>query len=110
MTIIKVVVITDNVNLYTAFKVMILPLSLEDVEFTYYCSPGNTQQFNFEIEEISIQKEYIRFVDDCHMVISLHCQQVFPPQLIDKVRCINVHPGLNPHNRGWYPHIFCIIN
>ena len=106
----KVVIITDNANLYRLFKVRILPLPLHDVSFTYYCSPGNRHLFNNEIEEISLKKDYSLFVTDCHLVISLHCQQVFPPELIDSVRCINVHPGLNPHNRGWYPHIFCIMN
>ena len=24
--------------------------------------------------------------------------------------CINVHPGLNPHNRGWFPQVFSILN
>jgi methionyl-tRNA formyltransferase len=26
------------------------------------------------------------------------------------VKCINVHPGLNPYNRGWFPHVFSILN
>lgn len=26
------------------------------------------------------------------------------------VRCVNIHPGLNPYNRGWYPQVFSIIN
>lgn len=29
---------------------------------------------------------------------------------IDKVTCINIHPGYNPINRGWYPQVFAIIN
>ena len=24
--------------------------------------------------------------------------------------CFNVHPGLNPHNRGWFPQVFSILN
>jgi len=110
MTIKKVVVITDNAKIYTAFKTRVLPFVKNIATFTFYCSPGNTQQFNNEIDEITIQKDYTLFVDNCHMVLSLHCQQVFPPELIDRVKCVNVHPGLNPHNRGWYPHIFGIMN
>jgi methionyl-tRNA formyltransferase len=26
------------------------------------------------------------------------------------MRCINIHPGLNPYNRGWYPQVFAINN
>jgi len=29
--------------------------------------------------------------------------------LVDGVRCVNVHPGLDPLNRGWFPQIFSII-
>ena len=24
--------------------------------------------------------------------------------------CINIHPGYNPYNRGWYPQVFAIVN
>jgi methionyl-tRNA formyltransferase len=44
------------------------------------------------------------------LVISLHCKQIFPKKLHHRIRCINVHPGFNPFNRGMYPHIFSIIN
>lgn len=44
------------------------------------------------------------------LVISLHCKQIFPPELVTGVVCINVHPGFNPFNRGWFPQAFSIIN
>ncbi|HPO13802.1 MAG TPA: dTDP-4-amino-4,6-dideoxyglucose formyltransferase [Candidatus Hydrogenedentes bacterium] len=44
------------------------------------------------------------------LLISLHCTQIFPQKLIERIRCINVHPGFNPYNRGWYPSVFSIIN
>ena len=44
------------------------------------------------------------------LVISAHCKQIFPAKLVNSVRCINIHPGLNPHNRGWFPQVFSIIN
>jgi methionyl-tRNA formyltransferase len=31
-------------------------------------------------------------------------------KLVKSVRCVNVHPGYNPHNRGWYPQVFSILN
>lgn len=51
----------------------------------------------------SIVKEY-------DLVFSLHCKQLFPSELVNNVRCINIHPGLNPFNRGWFPQVFSIIN
>ena len=44
------------------------------------------------------------------LIFSLHCKQIFPADLVSSVTCINIHPGLNPHNRGWYPQVFSIIN
>ena len=43
-------------------------------------------------------------------VLSVHCQQIFPASLFEKISCFNLHPGLNPHNRGWYPQVFSILN
>jgi methionyl-tRNA formyltransferase len=44
------------------------------------------------------------------LIISAHCKVIFPPWLVKQVRCINIHPGLNPHNRGYYPQVFSILN
>ncbi|NJO92836.1 MAG: dTDP-4-amino-4,6-dideoxyglucose formyltransferase [Chloroflexia bacterium] len=43
-------------------------------------------------------------------MISLHCKQLFPTELVNTIKCINIHPGLNPYNRGWFPQVFSIIN
>ena len=32
-----------------------------------------------------------------------------PERLVNAVKCINVHPGYNPVNRGWYPQVHAII-
>jgi methionyl-tRNA formyltransferase len=44
------------------------------------------------------------------VVLSLHCRQLFPAELVNRVRCVNVHPGFNPDNRGWFPHVFSLVN
>lgn len=49
-------------------------------------------------------------VKEYDMIFSLHCKQIFPSKLVNHVKCINVHPGLNPNNRGWFPQVFSIIN
>lgn len=49
-------------------------------------------------------------LNDCHLILSLHCKQIFPERVVEARPCINIHPGLNPFNRGWYPQVFSIIN
>lgn len=49
-------------------------------------------------------------VKNYDLVISAHCKQLFPLSLVNNIRCINIHPGLNPFNRGWYPQVFSIQN
>ena len=44
------------------------------------------------------------------LVISAHCKKIFPKILTDGIRCINIHPGYNPYNRGWYPQVFSLNN
>lgn len=43
-------------------------------------------------------------------VLSVHCKQIFPSDLVRSVVCINLHPGFNPFNRGWFPQAFSIVN
>lgn len=45
-----------------------------------------------------------------NLIISAHCKKIFPPTLVHSFRCINLHPGYNPHNRGWFPQVFSILN
>jgi dTDP-4-amino-4,6-dideoxyglucose formyltransferase len=49
-------------------------------------------------------------VHNYDIVFSVHCKQIFPPSLVSRVTCFNFHPGFNPHNRGWYPQVFSLIN
>ena len=44
------------------------------------------------------------------LIISAHCKKIFPSKLVNSFRCINIHPGLNPYNRGWFPQVFSLIN
>lgn len=47
---------------------------------------------------------------DYDIIFSLHCKKVFPKELVTETRCINIHPGYNPYNRGMFPHVWSIIN
>jgi folate-dependent phosphoribosylglycinamide formyltransferase PurN len=44
------------------------------------------------------------------LVISAHCKKIFPRELTENIECINIHPGFNPYNRGWFPQVFSINN
>lgn len=62
------------------------------------------------IPRLDLRKQTPEVLKTYGLVISIHCKQFFPRALVNGVRCVNVHPGLNPHNRGWYPQVFSIIN
>lgn len=44
------------------------------------------------------------------LIISAHCKSIFPKEVINAVRCVNIHPGLLPDERGWYPHVFSMAS
>jgi methionyl-tRNA formyltransferase len=68
------------------------------------CALGATA---INLKDEATVKEIIQNWD---VVFSLHCKQIFPDELVRQLTCINIHPGLNPFNRGWFPQIFSIIN
>ncbi|MBL0309831.1 MAG: dTDP-4-amino-4,6-dideoxyglucose formyltransferase [Bacteroidetes bacterium] len=57
-----------------------------------------------------MKSEWKELAETYDLIFSLHCKQLFPAELVGSVKCINVHPGLNPFNRGWYPQVFSILN
>jgi dTDP-4-amino-4,6-dideoxyglucose formyltransferase len=58
--------------------------------------------------EVNLEDENI--IDQYSLIISAHCKKIFPSKLTRSVRCINIHPGLNPYNRGFYPQAFSLVN
>jgi len=65
---------------------------------------------NDQNSQIDVKKQIEYIIENYQLVISVHCFQFFPKKLVESVRCINIHPGYNPINRGWYPQVFAIIN
>lgn len=63
-----------------------------------------------DVPRLNVKTETTHIIKNYDLVISIHSKQLFPAQLVQGVRCINVHPGLNPYNRGWFPQVFSIIN
>jgi len=58
---------------------------------------------------IDLAKDYDDLVK-YDLIFSYHNKKIFPPNLVKNVRCINVHPGYNPYNRGLFPHVWSILN
>jgi methionyl-tRNA formyltransferase len=112
----KILFVTDNGLLYSRIKEVILAdfPNLESV-FEFRRSKSSTKERLYtdgieNLEVIDVKIEYQFIIDNYEMVISLHCKQIFPVELVKNMLCINIHPGLNPYNRGWYPQVFAIIN
>lgn len=73
-------------------------------------SPGGMVELGAEPVDIKDSKSVLKSIELYDLIISLHCKQRFPDELVSSVECINIHPGFNPYNRGWYPQVFSIIN
>ena len=110
----NILVITDNEYIYQNFKKIIEydKYLYDDFQFMYSWNNRyflqKYQDKNFKPINLKISSKDIVNIYD--LVISLHCKQIFPSELVNGVRCINVLPGLNPYNRGWYPQVFSILN
>jgi methionyl-tRNA formyltransferase len=107
----NILVVSDNGFLIKAFNKLIS--KFQEVQVTYTCSPQNTALLNdttlpVAISAISVKTEWQQLNYD--LIFSLHCKQLFPAGLVNKIKCINVHPGFNPYNRGWFPQVFSILN
>jgi len=63
-----------------------------------------------DVPRLNIKESTAHVIENYGLVISIHCKQLFPEVLVRCVRCVNVHPGYNPHNRGWFPQVFSILN
>lgn len=109
----RVYVMTDNYFAYENF--LKIANKLNGIHtFSYFYSPNNElfrEKYKYaDIDVIDIRKINKSFFDKCDLVISLHCKQIFPEWLVVNKRCINIHPGYNPFNKGLYPHVFSMIN
>ena len=111
----KVLIISDNVYLSTLVKDLFLKYRSESLSIRFSVSPFSDQsifskQLNeiVEVYDLRDHKTVQLLTTIYDLIISIHCKQIFPPYLINNIKCINVHPGYNPINRGWYPQVFAI--
>lgn len=113
----SVLVLSDNEAIIKSFIEIIQnnPELSDNRTFRFACyllnnALKNQQIADYVVEPLDIKQNYADVIKNHDLVISAHCKQIFPAELIRKVKCINIHPGYNPHNRGWYPQVFSILN
>lgn len=111
----NILVISDNSTLAEGLLQIAKQEQFQNSTFSFQCSKGSEELMS---EALGEPVTAIKVKEDCNaiieanydLVISAHCKQLFPSQLTNGVRCVNVHPGFNPFNRGWFPQVFSIIN
>lgn len=111
----RVLIISDNPALILKFKALVDKPGFSSITFSYRCSFGNPDDVHNELDSMGItplklKNQIQEIVQEYDLLISLHCKQIFPDAIVQQIKCINIHPGYNPFNRGWYPQIFSIIN
>lgn len=108
----KILVVSDNPKLSSFLKDHILP-KIKSVTCDFCYSKINKKPFAMQqlgAVEIDIKTKDADFARSYDVIFSLHCKQIFPAEIVNNTICVNVHPGLNPYNRGWFPQVFSIIN
>jgi len=111
----RVLVLTDNEYLFNNFTKIVENKHLQQYRFDFRFSPKNKQfldkyRESTQFSGISVIESLEEIILQYKLLISLHCKQIFPSELVTAVRCINIHPGFNPYNRGFFPQVFSIIN
>ena len=110
----RVLIISDNPTLVAGFREIIAQPEYSSYKFDYRCSKGSEENLSKAVGEpvssIKVKTDWQELVVNYNLIISLHCKQLFPAELVQAVHCVNVHPGLNPYNRGWFPQVFSILN
>jgi dTDP-4-amino-4,6-dideoxyglucose formyltransferase len=105
----KYFVLSDNNQLHSRFVSL-----LEEKEllgfFDFYCSPGNQDLIDKGLNPLNISLSSGEILEKYSIGFSIHSKQMFPKELVYKIPCINIHPGFNPYNRGWFPQVFSIVN
>ena len=82
-------------------------------QLSIHCSPGSQNELKKvspDVSELNIVENSNSIAQSFDLIISYHCRQLFPSEVVRNVRCVNIHPGFNPYNRGWYPGVFSISN
>lgn len=106
----KTLIVSDNYRLIKFLRDLIEDKRLSET-VDIVCSPKapeNVLRFP-GIRTADLKVESGIFRESYQLIISAHCKQIFPKTLYATVECVNIHPGFNPHTRGWFPQVWAII-
>lgn len=113
----NILVISDNAFLCRKLESIVMEKINAEQKIAFSISPFSKVEVfgNFISSEILVldlkKEENIEYIiENYDLVLSIHCKQFFPEKLVNNVKCINIHPGYNPINRGWYPQVFSIYH
>ena len=112
----KILVVSDNMELVSFFKNECAVQKVDElysIDYRYSAvnkAPG--EMINLGLMPVDVNHpQFVKHAkNEYRLILSLHCKQIFPADLVASIASVNVHPGFNPHNRGWYPQVFSIIN
>ncbi len=99
----KTLILTDNTHALDLAR----ELQKQYADIEVYQSPKGPLA---DVPRLKVRDQVAEIIARYDLIISIHCKQLFPPEIVNRVRCVNVHPGLNPFNRGWFPQVFSILN
>ena len=108
-------IIADDDDLLQFFKREIQSRSFQRqivVDYRYSCRNGNPGPMiaaGLTVIDLSDESTIQTISSRYDLILSLHCFQIFPRKLVERIRCINIHPGFNPYNRGMHPYVFSIV-
>lgn len=97
----RILIISDNDH---------IAKSILDVIHGYDEIPCSARLMESKSVDMKSDIDLDRIIKNNDLVISAHCKKIFPKRLIENIKCINIHPGFNPYNRGWFPQVFSINN
>lgn len=110
----NVLIVSDNYELVSFIQNLTKNKNYDAIFDYKYSSVNKAPGLLLDLGMSSINVKAAEVVDiikwKYDLIISAHCKQIFPRELVNSMRCVNIHPGFNPYNRGWFPQVFSIIN
>jgi methionyl-tRNA formyltransferase len=99
----KVLILSDNERVYRNIEGVVSKHSIAGARFDFRCQPGSRLSHVLDPIDADAMVGY-------DVVISTHSNHILPPRVVQSRLCINLHPGYNPYNRGWHPHVFSMLD
>jgi len=106
----KVIVLSDSRDIAAGFVAMLSEIDISEVNFSFFSTDVEFVAGGITFNPLLPKNNLEFIISDFNLLLSLHCKQIIPSEIIEAIKCINLHPGYNPYNRGWYPHVFSLVN